>query len=154
MGRTKQQHARRYCAGGKQLPVPAGKCPRKEFQQGAPTTTTTKRRFRPGTVALRDIAKAQKSTAHALRRAPFMALVKELTHYYREDLRWQSVAIEALLEAAEGYLVGLFEDVNLCAIHGGRVTIMAKDMALALRIRGGQATRLQNPDLVLPLSLS
>lgn len=53
-----------------------------------------------------------------------------------EQLRWQSTAILALQEAAEAFLVHLFEDTNLCAIHAKRVTIMAKDMQLARRIRG------------------
>lgn len=55
------------------------------------------------------------------------------------DLRFQSSAVRALREAAEAYLVGLFEDCNLCAIHAKRVTIMQKDMQLARRIRGERA---------------
>ena len=42
-------------------------------------------------------------------------------------------------EASEAYLVGLFEDTNLCAIHAKRVTIMPKDIQLARRIRGERA---------------
>lgn len=53
-----------------------------------------------------------------------------------EALRWQSTAIQALQEAAEAYLVHLFEDTNLLAIHAKRVTIMQKDIQLARRIRG------------------
>jgi len=52
------------------------------------------------------------------------------------ELRFQSAAIMALQEAAEAYLVGLFEDSNLCAIHAKRITIMPKDLQLARRIRG------------------
>jgi len=55
------------------------------------------------------------------------------------DLRFQSHAVLALQEAAEAYLVGLFEDTNLCAIHAKRVTIMPKDIQLARRIRGERA---------------
>jgi histone H3-like centromeric protein A len=51
-------------------------------------------------------------------------------------MRWQSQAIMALQEAAEAFLVALFEDTNLCAIHAKRVTIMQKDIQLARRIRG------------------
>jgi histone H3 len=51
-------------------------------------------------------------------------------------LRFQSHAVLALQEAAEAYIVGLFEDTNLCAIHAKRVTIMPKDVQLATRIRG------------------
>ncbi len=51
-------------------------------------------------------------------------------------MRWQSHAIMALQEAAEAFLVHLFEDANLCAIHAKRVTVMQKDIQLARRIRG------------------
>ena len=65
--------------------------------------------------------------------------VREVAINYRpigEEFRWQSQAIQALQEAAEAFLVHLFEDVNLCAIHAKRVTIMQKDIQLARRIRG------------------
>ena len=55
---------------------------------------------------------------------------------YKSDLRFQSQAVLALQEAAEAYMVGLFEDTNLCAIHAKRVTIMVRDIQLAKRIRG------------------
>ena len=55
------------------------------------------------------------------------------------DLRFQSHAVLALQEAAEAYLVGLFEDTNLCAIHVKHVSIMPKDIQLARRIRGERA---------------
>jgi histone H3 len=71
-----------------------------------------------------------------LRRLPFQRLVKEITYEFRTDLRFQSTALMALQEAAEAYLVGLFEDTNRCAIHAKRVTIMPKDIWLARRIRG------------------
>ena len=51
-------------------------------------------------------------------------------------MRFQASAVLAMQEAAEAYLIGLFEDTNLCAIHAKRVTILAKDMQLARRIRG------------------
>jgi histone H3 len=93
-------------------------------------------RFRPGTVALREIRKYQKSTELLIRKLPFQRLVREISQEFKTDLRFQSNAIAALQEAAEAYLVGLFEDTNLCAIHAKRVTIMTKDMQLARRIRG------------------
>jgi histone H3 len=52
------------------------------------------------------------------------------------DFRFQSTSILALQEASEGYMIGLFEDTNLCAVHSNRVTIMPKDIRLARRIRG------------------
>ena len=93
-------------------------------------------RFRPGTVSLREIRKYQKSTELLIRKLPFQRLVREIATEYKSDLRFQSQAILALQEAAEAYMVGLFEDTNLCAIHAKRVTIMPKDIQLARRIRG------------------
>ena len=93
-------------------------------------------RFRPGTVALREIRRYQKSTELLIRKLPFQRLVREIAQTCKTDLRFQSSAMLALQEASEAYLVGLFEDTNLCAIHGKRVTIMSKDMHLARRIRG------------------
>ena len=93
-------------------------------------------RFRPGTVALREIRKYQKSTDLLIRKLPFQRLVREIASGFRGDLRFQSSAIAALQEASEAYLVGLFEDTNLCAIHANRVTIMERDVQLAQRIRG------------------
>jgi histone H3 len=96
-------------------------------------------RYRPGTVALREIRRFQKSTELLIRKLPFQRLVREIAQSFKMDLRFQSAAVGALQEAAEAYLVGLFEDTNLCAIHAKRVTIMPKDMQLARRIRGERA---------------
>uniref|UniRef100_A0A0D3GD35 Core Histone H2A/H2B/H3 domain-containing protein n=1 Tax=Oryza barthii TaxID=65489 RepID=A0A0D3GD35_9ORYZ len=93
----------------------------------------------PGTVALREIRKYQKSTELLIRKLPFQRLVREIAQDFKTDLRFQSSAVAALQEAAEAYLVGLFEDTNLCAIHAKRVTIMPKDIQLARRIRGERA---------------
>ena len=93
-------------------------------------------RYRPGTVALREIRRYQKSTDLLIRKLPFQRVVKELAHEHKDYLRFQSSAMLALQEAAEAYLVGLYEDTNLCAIHARRVTIMVRDMQLAKRIRG------------------
>jgi histone H3 len=93
-------------------------------------------RWRPGTVALCEIRKYQKNTNLLIRKAPFQRLVWEIAQEIKSDCRMQSTAVLALQEASEAYLVGLFEDTNLCAIHGKCVTIMPKDMQLAQRIRG------------------
>lgn len=123
-----------------------GKAPRKELltaiktiRHGRPNRPYGRKphRYRPGTVALREIRNYQKSTELLIRKLPFQRLVREVAQDYKCDLRFQSAAILALQEAAEAYLVGLMEDTNLCAIHGKRVTIMPKDMQLARRIRGG-----------------
>ena len=100
---------------------------------------TQPHRYRPGTVALREIRKYQKSTELLIRKLPFQRLVREIAQDFKTDLRFQSSAILALQEASEAYLVGLFEDTNLCAIHAKRVTIMPKDVQLARRIRGERA---------------
>ena len=71
-----------------------------------------------------------------IRKLPFQHLVREIAQDIKNDLRFQPTAISALQEAAEAYLVSLFEDTNLCAIHARRVTIMPKDIQLARRIRG------------------
>ena len=96
-------------------------------------------RYRPGTVALREISKYQKSTELLIRKLPFQRLVREIAQDFKTDLSFQSSAVLALQEAAEAYLVGLFEDTNLAAIHAKRVTIMPKDIQLARRIRGERA---------------
>jgi histone H3 len=94
-------------------------------------------RYRPGTVALREIRRYQKTTDLLIRKSPFVRLVRELTQKVKKsDLCWQSSALLAQQEASEAYLVGLMEDTNLCAIHAKRVTIMPKDMQLTRRIRG------------------
>ena len=96
-----------------------------------------KMRFRPGTVALRDIRRYQKSTSNLMARAPFYRMVRKLANGVSSgDLRWQMNALQALQEATEAYMTGLFEDSNLCALHAKRVTIMPSDMQLARRIRG------------------
>ena len=127
----------------KQSPNKSGAVQPERKTLGLKNTTSNpekkKHRWRPGTVALREIRRYQKSTELLIKKAPFGRLVREIAQDFRvkgEELRFQSSAIQALQEATEAYLVGLFEDVNLCAIHAKRVTIMAKDMNLARRIRG------------------
>jgi len=96
------------------------------------------RRFRPGTVALREIRHFQKSTELLIRKLPFQRLAREITQDMDDtpDLRFQSLAIAALQEAVEAYLIGIYEDANLCAIHAKRVTLMVNDIVMAQRLRG------------------
>lgn len=136
MARTKQ--TARRSAGGK--------APRKILATLAATKSRggvkKPHRYRPGTVALREIRKYQKSTHTLIPKISFQRLVREIgiggggKPGLKSDLRFQSTALLALHEAAEAYLVGLFEDANMCAIHAKRVTIMVKDLQLARRIRG------------------
>ena len=108
----------------------AVKAPRKP----PPCQMQKKRRFRPGTVTLREIWQYQMSTDLLIRRAPFQRVMYEIVRSFRNDLRIQAAAIKGLQEAAEAYLVSLFEDSNLCAIHAKQVTIMPRDVQLARRI--------------------
>ncbi|CAM6092914.1 unnamed protein product [Calypogeia fissa] len=96
-----------------------------------------KHRFKPGTVALREIRHYQKTFELLLRPLPFARVVREIAANFSSSVsRWTAEALIALQEATEDYLVHLFEDTNLCAIHAKRVTIKPKDMHLARRIRG------------------
>ncbi|XP_070141987.1 histone H3-like [Drosophila kikkawai] len=124
MARTKQ--TARKSTGGK---APRKQLATKAARKSAPATGGVNKphRNRPGTVALREIRRYQKSTE------------REIAQDFKTDLRFQSSAVMALQEASEAYLVGLFEDTNLCAIHAKRVTIMPKDIQLARRIRGERA---------------
>ncbi|KAJ9662634.1 centromeric DNA-binding histone H3-like protein cse4 [Neophaeococcomyces mojaviensis] len=136
----------RRSIGGKSTPGSssrAGKTvtKRPRVQPGDPIPRNKPHRFRPGTVALREIRRYQNSTDLLLLKLPFQRLVREICQYILpfevgRELRWQTQAIMALQEASEAFLVHLFEDTNLCAIHAKRVTIMQKDMQLARRLRG------------------
>ena len=95
--------------------------------------------WQPGTVALREIRRYQKMAELLIRKMPFARLVCEVAQDFKTDLHFQRQAIAALQEAAKAYLVGLFEDTNLCCIHAKRVTIAPKDLQLARRIRGERA---------------
>ena len=92
--------------------------------------------YRPGTVALCEIRRYQKSTELLIRRLPFQRLVWEIAQDFKGRLNFASGAILALQEAAEAYLIGLFKDTNLCTIHAKHIMIMLKDIQLARRIRG------------------
>nr|XP_055178122.1 uncharacterized protein LOC129507626 [Nyctereutes procyonoides] len=117
MARTKQ--TARKSTGGK---APRKQLATKAARKSAPATGGVKKphRYRPGTVALREIRRYQKSTELLIRKLPFQRLVREIAQDFKTDLRFQSSAVMALQEACEAYLVGLFEDTNLCAIHAKR----------------------------------
>ena len=95
------------------------------------------RRWRSGTVALREIRRYQKGYELLIKKLPFQRLVREVAHKINPELRFQSTALLALHEASENFLVNMFQQVNLAAIHGGRVTIQPKDMMLWNRMKGG-----------------
>ena len=133
MARTKQ--TARKSTGGK---APRKTLATKAARKSAPADGGVKkpRRFKPGTVALREIRKYQKSTKLLIQKLPFQRLVREVAQDFKSDLSFQSSGIMAVQEASEAYLTSLFEDTNLCAIHAKRVTIHPKDVQLTRRIRG------------------
>ncbi|KAJ7334101.1 histone H3 [Mycena albidolilacea] len=114
----------------------APKSARRQNEHDYPHMVKKTHRFRPGTVALREIRAYQKSTELLIRKLPFQRLVREIAQDYNPNLRFQSTALEALQQAAEHYLIRLFEDTNLACIHAKRVTIFQRDMLLARRLRG------------------
>ena len=109
-----------------------GKAPQTQVHVGQKKRKPQK--YRPGTVALREIRRYQKSSELLIRRMPFQRLVREIAQVHNPYVHFQSGVILALQESVEAYLVGLLEDSNLCAIHAKRVTIMPKDMQLARQI--------------------
>ena len=123
---------RQYVAG-------ATKVVTKPSESEVTQTKSGKKRFRPGTVALRDIRKYQRSTELLLRKLPFQRLVKEIAFKINENLRFAANAVRAIQEATEDHIVRVFQDANLCALHAKRVTVLPKDVTLARRIRGDTA---------------
>ena len=137
MARTKQ--TARRSTGGKAPASLARIAARRATKSKAGGKATVKRRYRPGTVALRDIRKFQRSGGLLISKLPFQRLVREIAQEFNNSPRFSASAVLALQEASEAYLVGLFQDAQLCAIHGKRVTVMSKDIQLARRIRGERA---------------
>ncbi|XP_051268355.1 histone H3-like centromeric protein A [Dicentrarchus labrax] len=133
-GKTPQRRPPLFASG---TPGSKPKSPRRSGISEHHPVSPKKRRFRPGTRALMEIRKYQKSTGFLLRKGPFSRLVREVCQSFSKDaLRWQIYALMALQEAAEAFLVMLFSDANLCAIHAKRVTVFPRDIQLARRIRG------------------
>ncbi|XP_068520380.1 histone H3-like centromeric protein A [Anas acuta] len=104
----------------------------------APSPPRRRRRYRPGQLALREIRKYQSTTNLLLRRQPFCRVVREICLLFTRgvDYQWQAMALLALQEAAEAFLVRLLEDAYLCSLHARRVTLYPKDLQLARRLRG------------------
>jgi histone H3/H4 len=108
----------------------------------APPPIHKPRRRKVGEVSLRDIRKYQKSTELLIRKLPFARTVREYAEPYctptsfPNGLRWESGAMTALQEGSEAYLVSVFQDANICAFHGKRITLMEKDLRVALHVRG------------------
>ncbi|KAJ2909573.1 centromeric DNA-binding histone H3-like protein cse4 [Coemansia aciculifera] len=136
----------RATRGGKTTPrAPSMRGGKAVASAASPGGAGRKRRAPNGIKALREIRMYQRSTDMLIAKLPFARVVREIAQDYVSDythsgtptgLRWQSSAIMALQEASEAFLVHLFEDANLCALHAKRVTIMQRDIQLARRIRG------------------
>ena len=135
-GKAARQLALQTAAVGRRRRRCKDRCP--VMPRGAPADASTgrKRRYRAGTRSLLEIAFYQKRSGLLIAKLPFQRLVRELTLEIKDDLRYQSSAILALQEGSEAYLVGLFEDTVLEAIHGKRVTVLPRDIQIARRIRG------------------
>ena len=131
MARTKQTAGK--SSGGKQ---PRKTLATKAARRNNSSGVKRPHRYRPGTVALREIRKFQKSSDLLVRKLPFQRLVREIAMDFKTDLRFRKSGMLALQEASESYVVGLLEDTNLLAIHAKRVTIKPKDIQLCRRIRG------------------
>ena len=145
---TRSGTGKQSASSGNKRPPPIRNGPKQ------PQNTKKKKRYRPGTVALREIRRYQKSTDLLLLKLPFQRLVREVAEDMIEEirkgkethgqefgiapgqLRFQATAVECLQHAAEAYLVALFDDTQHCAIHAKHVTIMPKDIELARRIHG------------------
>ena len=132
IGRQKRASQRNPTAGTGWSGAPARKSTPAAVEGGVKKP----HRYRPRTVALHEIRRYQKSTELLIRKLSFQRLVREIAMDYRSELRFQLAAIMALQEASEAYLMGLFEDSNLCTINAKQVTIMPKDIQLLRRIRG------------------
>ena len=155
MGSDVQERRAPSKPSSKKIATKGGKQPRKHMlhkllKQASSTGGIKKpRRYCPGLLALHEIHRYQQSTESLIRKTPFNKLIKEISQEYRicpegpgtpsVQVRFQSTALVVLQEAAENFLVGLFEDVNLLAVHAKRVTVMPCDIRLALRIRGDQS---------------
>ena len=132
MARTKRT-ARKDEVGKKQSTF-AKKQPRSQSDKASAQQQS--HRYQPGTVALREIWRYQKSTELLILKLPFQRLVHEILQGFGVGFRVTLTMMMALQEAAEAYLVQLLEDLNLCAIHAKRITIQPKDIQLARWICG------------------
>jgi len=156
MAKTTQANSKKKSKKTARVKPIGGKRPKKSLAQksrrSAPQPDKKRKKFKKGTIALREIRRYQKSTDLLIRRLPFQRLVREISaNFSRDGLRFQASALLALQEASESYLVALFEDTNLCAIHAKRVTIMRKDMELARRLQESGVKPSINDVFVAPL---
>ncbi len=113
----------------------------KAKSKSAPQKSTSEKikephRYRPGTKALMEIRRYQKSTDLLIPVSPFKRLTREIVQDFSDDIRFSSDSFTALQIYIEQHLVYLFEDANLNSIHSKSVTVSPKDIQLARRVRG------------------
>lgn len=135
MARTKQT-ARKSTGGKAPRKHLATKAARKSTAPAVSGSVKRPQRYKAGTIALREIRRYQKSTELLIRKQPFQRMARSISQEFKPDSRFQGSALASLQEATEAFIIGLFEDANDCAIHGRRVTVMPRDIQLAMKIRG------------------
>lgn len=97
------------------------------------------RHFKPGTVALREVKRYQKTSGFLIASLPFERLVREVAQDFKADLRFSRSAVALIQLITEHYLVGILEESVLVAISAKRVSVQPKDVHLVRRIRGERA---------------
>jgi histone H3 len=112
------------------------RAPRRHKQAPCPGGVRKPHRYRPGTVALREIRRYQRSTDLLIQRLPFERLVRKIARNYKTDLRFTPGAFDALQAIAEDYVTNLFIDTQLEGIHRGARGITPRDMQIVRHIRG------------------
>lgn len=138
MARTKQT-ARKSTGGKAPRKQLSTKAARKTASMGNSEAAKRPTRFRPGSVALKEIRKYQKSTECLIRKLPFTRFVRDIASKFKADARFGSSALACLQEALENFLTTLFEEAYRCAIHAKRVTLFSKDVTLVMKIKYAQA---------------
>lgn len=135
-GSESRFHEFRKATGDKKLEKRESTFSQDYDQKKSDDKKVIKGKYRPNNLCLKEIRRFAKGPDMCIRRILFQQIVKEITWEIDSSYRFHSQAILAIQEAAEAYMIGLFEDTNLCASHAKRVTIYPKDMQLARRIRG------------------
>lgn len=128
MARVKQLEIK---TGGKK---PAKTISSSASKQVPSSLSQAKAKFKPGSIALREIRKYQKSSDLLIRKRPFQRLVRHLVSF-NSELRFQSAALVIFQEAAENFLISLLEDAYRCAVHAKRVTLLPRDIILIYKIK-------------------
>ena len=136
MARSKQTAPKRHSTATKMEARAGGKAAK--LGAGVGKKERKPHRFRPGTVALREIKRFQKSVDTLIPKAPLKRLIREIAAPYQDELRFSGLSFEALQQASEAYLTDLFADANVCAIEHNRVTVEPRDLRLAMKMRHDQ----------------